>query len=284
MVPFHPEVQEFFRGPLQRFTYKFPEITGIAHARSWALKHSQDHGTSFTYTTGGMRDTAFVEIRKKPVEKKPAAAAERATEHDDEHLAVACLPPAQHGATCCPACCSMQQQSAAPVQGGLLMSEEPPLSSRYTTMSMSMLSMSMLSMLSSIPCTWSSCRRLIRPPLRNKLLDVIDITNGNKLAPAARGFSNNKATRKKRRVNNLVKLQVKPVEVQLQNLVGVVKVGDGGDSYYVVQRDHKHKRTVRKKLVGVVDVGDGGDGKYVVQDRKHKRTVRNKPVRNKPVF
>ena len=103
-------------------------------------------------------------------------------------------------------------------------------------------------------------------------------SNGNKLAPVARGFSTDKATQKKTRVNNLVKVQAKPVEVLLQNLVGVVKVGDGGDSYYVVQQDHKHKRTVRKNLVGVLEVGDDGDGYYVVEDHKHKRTVRNKVV------
>ena len=105
-MPGHPKVQEFFRGPLESFTYKYPQITGIGHARMWARKHRNDPGTSFNYTTGGERRTAFVLIRKKP--------SERATEHD-KLAEVACLPPAE--------------QSAAAVQGGWQMSKEA-LSSR----------------------------------------------------------------------------------------------------------------------------------------------------------
>jgi hypothetical protein len=66
-VPNHPKVQEFFRGPLEVFTYGFPDIKAIGHAKNWVAKHQDDHGTSATYTTGGPPGRgAFIHIQKRP--------------------------------------------------------------------------------------------------------------------------------------------------------------------------------------------------------------------------
>jgi hypothetical protein len=115
VVKDHPKVQEFFRGPLESFTYKYPDITSIRHAENWATKHEEnDQGTSATYTPGWPskqgrskaarnRETpdAFVEI-----EKIRGGEAEMARKHAKLHAKlaeehkrlVACLPPAEQPA------------------------------------------------------------------------------------------------------------------------------------------------------------------------------------------
>ena len=62
VVPNHPQVQQFLRGPAQSFTYR--NFNDRNHAENWANKHRYDHGCFMTLTPTGSGSSAAVEIVK----------------------------------------------------------------------------------------------------------------------------------------------------------------------------------------------------------------------------
>ena len=62
VVPGHPQVEQFLRGPAQSFTYR--NFNNLKHARNWANKHSHDTGCFMTLTPIGRGSSAGVEVVK----------------------------------------------------------------------------------------------------------------------------------------------------------------------------------------------------------------------------
>ena len=62
VVPNHPQVQQFLRGPAQSFTYR--NFNDRNHAENWTNKHRYDHGCFMTLTPTGSGSSAAVEIVK----------------------------------------------------------------------------------------------------------------------------------------------------------------------------------------------------------------------------
>ena len=62
VVPGHPQVEKFLRGPAESFTYR--NFNNLKHARNWANKHSRDTGCFMTLTPIGRGSSAGVEVVK----------------------------------------------------------------------------------------------------------------------------------------------------------------------------------------------------------------------------
>ena len=62
VVPGHPQVEKFLRGPAESFTYR--NFNNLKHARNWANKHSRDTGCFMILTPIGRGSSAGVEVVK----------------------------------------------------------------------------------------------------------------------------------------------------------------------------------------------------------------------------
>ena len=50
MIPGHLEIEQFFRGDQQSYTYR--GFSGVTVARKWVRQHSQDKGTCAAFVAG----------------------------------------------------------------------------------------------------------------------------------------------------------------------------------------------------------------------------------------